>query len=212
MDSARNDILQKYQGSRKVTRIEIIEKHDSRQNEAKAFIKNIYKAHFGAKIQIDMPRLVVCTENHNIIGAMGLRSAQNHSLYLEQYLDHPIETYLSPMMGSPVDRNTIVEIGHLCVAKHGMGKKIIGMFIQTLLECQYSWGVVSATKPLARVFDSMKIQTIELAKCDPKRLINNSNDWGNYYEFSPRVLAGNLSQFKDISHFNQIHLINNYKI
>lgn len=62
--------------------------------------------------------------NGELQAASGVQIASHGALYLENYLDNPIETLLTARLMQPVSRNTIVEIGNFA-ARDGASARIM---------------------------------------------------------------------------------------
>ena len=74
-------------------------------------IDQCFADNFGSRVEAFMPRLFSMRNRDGAIcGAFGLRSA-NRNLFLEQYLDTPIEHTIAARVGGKVERRGIVEVG-----------------------------------------------------------------------------------------------------
>lgn len=162
----------------------------------RSFIEASYAKHFQANIKVDMPVMVGYHQDGKILAAMGLRPADSGPLFLEQYLNDPIESYISDHDEHVNLRACIVEVGSLATATTGIGRQIIPLFIQTVCHMNYCWAVLSATDRLVHIFNQMGLQPSKIAKCDPTRLHTSRHLWGSYYTHNPHVLMGNLNALR----------------
>ena len=87
------------------------------------FIRTVYARQYDARLMEFAPVLVARELGSEIVAAAGYRRA-TEALFLEQYLDAPIESYLgSP---GPVDRRCIAEVSHLSASLPGEGRRLMG--------------------------------------------------------------------------------------
>src|SRR5512138_982844 len=98
---------------------ELVEHVGADRASVEAFISQRFAESFGSRIEAFMPRLFsVRSRDGEIRGAFGLRSA-HCKLFLEQYLDAPIEQVIAARTGTPVGRRPIIEVGHFSGAFPG---------------------------------------------------------------------------------------------
>ena len=83
------------------------------RSELEAFVNAAFLRKHGAQVRSFMPTLLSWKAGGAPLGVVGLRAAQEEALYLENYLDSPIERTLAEQTGRQVPRARIVEIGHL---------------------------------------------------------------------------------------------------
>jgi len=80
------------------------------------FIQKQYRRKFEVSACDMMPDIFACFIENELYAAMGFRAADKDKLFLEQYLDRPIEDYMSQHAGIKIKRNNIVEVGSLATA------------------------------------------------------------------------------------------------
>ncbi len=155
------------------------------------FIENIYAQGYGSKITQHYPTLVnVRDQQGNVIAAVGLRMAAEEPLFLERYLDAPIEKIVGKATGAATARDEIVEIGNLASAGKGASVFLFVTLAAYLRQRNLSYAVVTATKALRRSFALFGIEFAELAPAKAAALPDNGVAWGSYYTRDPRVLVG----------------------
>jgi hypothetical protein len=81
-------------------------------------------------------------QDGKVLAALGLRSAKDETLFLESYLDKPIENILAEKASRPIDRNRIIEIGSLA-SSHGGGARALIITLTAYLSGA-SWAVFTA--------------------------------------------------------------------
>ena len=88
--------------------------------ELELFIRDVFRRAHGASIRHFMPQLMSLRDHGGkVLAVCGLRNAGDADLFLETYLDAPVETLIAQRAGQQVARADIVEIGNLAVAEPG---------------------------------------------------------------------------------------------
>ena len=128
-----------------------------------------------------------------IVAAAGYRRA-SEPLYLERYLDTPVEEAIRARTGAAVDRAHVVEIGHFASARHGAGRRLMTLLARHLLSVGARWAVTTATHELRLLYDRLGLQAWWLADARPGAVGEQASDWGRYYEHAPAVLAGPIAR------------------
>lgn len=165
--------------------------HASDRTEIEQFIHNVFAIKYGANVQHFMPQLVsLRNANGELVAAFGLRKAESEPLFLEQYLDTPIEAVLSNHFNKPISRNQITEIGNLAVANPKNAGVLIAHVIQHSLDIGVEWCVATAHHRLQNGLikggrDVYALATVDKNRLSPTELVN----WGSYYENQPQVVA-----------------------
>ncbi|MCU0756267.1 MAG: thermostable hemolysin [Xanthomonadales bacterium] len=159
-----------------------------------AFIRARYAEAYGAEVPRFLPLLYALQDREGqILAAAGLGLAADGPLYLEQYLDAPIETVLAQREGRPVARNGVAEIGHLCGLLAGTGRRLFPQIAADLLRRGQHHAVFTATHGLRTLFHRLGIDPAPLAPASPARLDPAAAAaWGRYYAADPWVIGGAL--------------------
>lgn len=167
--------------------------HDARRAEVEQFIRAVYAERFDARLHGFAPQLVSLRDGDGrIVAAAGYRFAHDAPLFLERYLDAPIETVLARQAGATPSREGIVEVGHLAAARAGEGRRLILALGPHLAARGAQWVVSTLTEELRHLFVRIGVTPLALGIADPARLGEDRGDWGRYYEHRPVVLAGHL--------------------
>jgi hypothetical protein len=124
----------------------------------------------------------------------GYTPADGHRLFLEQYLDRPIEDSLAGRLGRPIARAGIVEVGNLAAVSAGMARALIPLLARHLHRLGYEWVVFTATRELRNSFRRLGLHPLRLAHADPARLADGGASWGSYYQHDPLVMAGRIAR------------------
>ena len=163
----------------------------SDRREIEQFIHDVFAKTYGANVQHFMPQLVsLRDEDGELVAAFGLRKAAESPLFLEQYLDAPIETVLSNRFNKTISRNQITEIGNLAVSNPRNAGVLIAHVIQHSLDIGVEWAVATAHHSLQNGLVKGGRDVYALQAADPIRLdpIERAS-WGSYYDNVPQVVA-----------------------
>ena len=168
-----------------------VTKESSCRREVEAFIHAVFKVTYGANVTEFMPTLVALRdENGVLMAAFGMRSAADEKLFLEQYLDMPIEKLLTEQLGKPITRNEITCIGNLAVSNPRNAGVLIAHIIQHSLEIGIEWCVATAHHSLQNGLIKGGRDVYPLHLADKARLSPEEQfEWGSYYDSMPQVVA-----------------------
>ncbi|HSQ70589.1 MAG TPA: thermostable hemolysin [Steroidobacteraceae bacterium] len=170
--------------------------------EAEAFVARAFRVKHGASIQSFMPELVSFRDGRDRVrGVVGLRSAAREPLYLEHYLDVPVESAIATCAGVVAGRGEIVEVGNLAGRHCRDAVSIVATLPEFLLERGYRWIVFTATVAVQQILHSFGAPLTELARAEQDRVRGGLDDWGRYYVAKPRVFAGYLPDSRHIAGF-----------
>ena len=169
------------------------EQHGNDRAVVEQFIASSFRQRYGARIERFMPRLFALRDSHGSPrAAFGLRPATQR-LYLEQYLDEPVETLIAARSGSVVGRESIVEVGHFCGAFPGAARTIIAFLARRLHDEGFTWVVFTGTVGLRNAFARIGMRPLTLSGALPERLPDDERaTWGTYYDHAPDVLCGRI--------------------
>ena len=161
--------------------------------QVEQFIHGVYRARYGADVRQFSPTLVSLHDAQgNIVSAAGLRAASQEPLFLERYLDAPVQTRLAKLGYAVPRRTQIVEVGHLASIKAGSGKSLILQLAHLLAAQGFQWVVCTLTEELRHLFLRLGLAPLALGVADPELLGEAASGWGSYYDHHPVVLAGQL--------------------
>jgi hypothetical protein len=160
---------------------------------AEGFIADIFRRHYGAEVSSFAPNLMLLEDAGRIAAAAGWRCAGEERLFLETYLDEPIEAAVARLASQPVRREAIVEVGNLAADRAGGSVDVILNLARHLDRLGYEWVAFTATSELIGIFRRLGLPPLALASADPARLGADAADWGSYYDSRPVVVAGRIA-------------------
>ncbi|KFK92944.1 MULTISPECIES: thermostable hemolysin [unclassified Serratia (in: enterobacteria)] len=175
----------------------------SRDNVQKAllqnYIQNEYSREFNATIPHFLPYLLgMYRADGKLVGACGLNRADLEPLYLERYLDAPIEAVIATHTGKNISRNRLVEIGNFACSEAGNARIMFAAICQLLCDNQLDYVLFTGTKKLRNIFHRLHLNPIELAPALPDRVGEEIKNWGKYYQQHPYVMMGDLNQGRQV--------------
>ena len=161
--------------------------------QAEALIEQVYLRTFASNITAHFPHMIATlTPDGRIAGAVGFRWAMEEPLFLEHYLDGPIEDALAQVRQEDVTRAQIVEIGNLAANDGAASVHLFAALADHVREAGAKYACVTATRALRRTFRMFGFETMQLATAAPARIPGGGKAWGRYYDHDPIVLAGSV--------------------
>jgi len=158
------------------------------------FIEQVYAHRFGSVIARHYPTLMNVHDQHGrVVAAVGMRSAADEPLFLERYLDQPVESVLAGAGQAAIGRQAIVEIGNLASTSRGASVFLFVTLAAYLRQQQLTYAVVTGTKALRRSFALFGFDFVELGTASPDALPDRGASWGSYYTRDPKVLGGAIA-------------------
>ena len=167
-------------------------KYDSADRaEIEQFIIKTFHHTYGADIRRFKPYLMsLRDQEQRLIGVCGLHSATKEKLFVERFLEMPIEALLSAHTGLTVNRADIVEIDNFSVEDLGMSRYLVTAINDQLYFTAKQWAVLTATPALRNVFIDLGLSPETLADADDGLLSSQDRQaWGNYFDQVPKILA-----------------------
>lgn len=180
-------------GVRESSEFGLVEHHGNTRSIAEAFIAQRFAQSFGASVKAFMPRLFTLRDSAGVVcGAFGLRSP-NHRLFIEQYLDEPIEVAIAQHSQCAIERRAVIEVGHFCGAFPGAMRQLIALLATQLHREGFEWVAFTSTTGLRNAFFRVGLHPVDLAAAAVEKLLPDERaSWGRYYEHAPRVSVGRI--------------------
>lgn len=186
------------------TRVFLCDPDHGERADLERFVVACYRREHDAEIAYFLPTLMgIEGADGRLLGAIGVRDATSPGpLFLETYLDEPVERGLARASGQDVAREAIAEIGNLASATPGGGRILVTAFAHYLDALGLEWAVFTATLPLRNSFRKLGVELLDLGAADPGRLPDRGLSWGRYYETDPRVTAVRI---RDVCRLSRTH-------
>jgi Thermostable hemolysin len=159
-----------------------------RRHSAEDFIKTVYAARYGARLETFPSRIIALLGNRDeVLCAAGLRFFDD-GFFSERYLDTPIEDAVSAISARPVNRSAIFEVTTLASRAPLATTEFIAEIGAFGEEAGFEWSFFTLTRRLYLMVRRLGIALTYLAEADQGR-IADSERWGTYYASQPRVYA-----------------------
>lgn len=174
------------------------------RQRVEAFIEKIFAKNYGAHISKHYPTLMsVRNREGEILAAVGFRMAAQFPLFLEQYLEQPIEDEISMAAGQEVNRPMIAEVGSLASTGSGASIYLYLMLVDYLRRHNIRYPVATLTKSLTRTFQRFGIETHNLGIAQASALnAEEAQHWGSYYDTDPHVLTASIRSVEEnLAHY-----------
>lgn len=168
--------------------------HDLRE-EAERLIEAVYASTFSVRLAGHFPVLIaVVDEDNRVVAAAGCRRADDEPLFLEQYLDEPIERVLARQVNAPVARSEVMEIGSLAATGVGPAAQMLFAALAAYLyEEGAIYAVATATRRLRSAFRAFGFGANEIASANLAKLANGGAGWRGYFQHDPVVVWGHVA-------------------
>ncbi len=127
------------------------------------------------------------------VGAgLGYRRADTGPLFLENYLDVPVEQAVGSAFGRDYARCHIVEIGNMAAET---APAMIALWAEASNDLGHEAEIAVAvlTAPLRGMFGRLGVKLTELGRADPARLGASARQWGQYYRQDPIICASSIA-------------------
>jgi len=142
------------------------------RQKLEACIAQRFDQQYNARINQFMPYLLSLTESSQLGAVVGMRLAGESELFLQRYLDAPVEQAISRVFQQPIDRAQVVEIGNLAATVPGTASVLFAVLATVLHQAGIRWVVCTATPQVKAMLDNMQF---------PSRTICTAvGRWNNY--------------------------------
>lgn len=173
-------------------RFSVGDRQSALRQELETAIRQGFDAHFGACIEGFMPALASFELQGNK-AIIGYRPASAEPLYLESYLDEPIDILLANVTNEPVSRSDIVEVGQLVVQDRRVVEPLFRALVPYLLGQGYRWICFTGTHKIRRLLAHTGFAGLTVAYASESAVSGSGDRWGSYYSNDPQVIVGKLS-------------------
>lgn len=173
--------------------VRLLGRHSPGRQDAERFIAERFQRDYGASLTHFLPVLVTLPSGSGTFdAAAGIAPARDGTLFLERYLDAPVEHAIGRRLGRAVERAAVLEVGNLAAGSAGGGRKMILTLARLLEGHGLEWIAFTATRTLRNSLARLGITAHELAIAERSVLGAEAAAWGRYYDHDPRVVACSL--------------------
>lgn len=173
--------------------LRLVLQDDPQRGEIEAFVHERFDRIHHADVHHYLPELLSLRDRHGaLVAVAGIRLAAVEPLFLERYLDEPLEGPVSRIAGYGVPRRELVEVGNLAAKSAGSARLIIAAVTWLLAARGLRWVAFTGAATLINSFHRLGLEPTVLGAADPARLDGAGVDWGSYYDQHPQVFAGSI--------------------
>ena len=190
------------QPPRRLLDVTAVGRQDADRAALEAYVRTAFNRSHDADVSTFMPTLLAFRDGAGSLrGVLGIRSAADAPLYLENYLDRPVEQAIVAAGYHPVERDEVIEVGNLAAGSCLAAVRMVAQMPVQLMNRGYSWIVFTATSTVHEILMGLGAPLVELGRADPLRVARQGDRWGRYYDNDPRVYAGYLPDSRAIPGF-----------
>jgi hypothetical protein len=162
------------------------------------YINEVFSQAYGAEVTGFAPFLMSMRCAGGISAAAGIRPADSESLFLEQYLDAPVEQVLGHYCGHSISRKEIFELGNLAALRPGVCLLFYVILAGVMARTGMNYAVFAGTKQVAKGLTKLGFCMESITAADPARLGAAAENWGSYYDNAPQVMVLDLGKSMDV--------------
>lgn len=172
------------------------------RKEAEAFIHRIFDEVHGANVKYFMPQMLCLRDSHQqLLAVSGMRNAKDECLFLERYLNAPVEKVIAAHSKTEVKRSQVVEIGNLAVERPSFTRILMAALSAHLYSTDTEWIVFSALPVVRNAVAKTNHEMFVLADATLDKIAPEDRaDWGSYYDHHPQVIAVRLNARSPLTH------------
>lgn len=169
------------------------------RQRVETYVARQFQSVYGASINEFMPLFLSLGCNDQLSAVTGIRPVEEQPLFLEQYLDQPIEKEVVRVFETPANRLSVVEIGNLAATHRGSSQLLFVLLAATLHRAGFRWITFTATPQVRKTINRLGFELRIIDEAKPERLEQNVlKQWGSYYHTNPLVVAGDLNHAMQI--------------
>lgn len=170
----------------------VVEPDSAERASLEARIRSGFGMHFDACIAGFMPRFAFYRHARGATGVIGIRCAADEPLFLESYLNTPVESVIAAATGAHAGRDRIAEVGQFVVDDRDIVTSFFRDLVPFLVDNGYDWVCFTGTDRIRALLARVGFRGLPIARAEVGRVRNTGDRWGRYYEFDPVVVLGKL--------------------
>lgn len=176
------------------SRVAVADATHPRRRAFEQFVEARFAAAYGARLPGHYPMLMgLSAPDDTVLAVAGVRFPEGAPLFLEQYLDAPVEQMVAGAFERPVSRESVVEIGSLAAITPGASLELFGALACWLAAvCGRRYAVATVRPELTRLLSRAGFGMRSLGAAEPSRLGSAREAWGAYYDQRPQVFVGEI--------------------
>lgn len=193
--SAEADTLDVPEQPAQTPALSLVEAQGAARASLEIFIARRFDEVYQARVHRFLPRLFgLHGASGERVAAFGLRAAGESRLFLEHYLDEPVERVVFREFACSAQRSEIAEVGNLAGASPGALRDLIPELTRFLHREGFRWIAFTGAARLCNGFSrlGLPLQVIAPARLDHLPESERAH-WGSYYALEPSVMLGDIA-------------------
>ena len=183
-----------------------LQTHASKRRAAiEAYILERFAEVHKAEVSHFLPNIISLSCGGQYSAAVGLSPASTSRLFVEQYLDSPIEQVVSKKLGVEVHRHQIVEIGNLVSTWKGSSLLLFIVIGEVMERLGYQYVIFTGTREVKALLARVRYSPVVLADANPALLPDAGLKWGTYYNNNPQVMFGDNRPPMEVARKNPMY-------
>lgn len=176
-----------------MNRFEVASRDSIVRHTLESRVRSGFGHHFDACIEGFMPDLAAYRHVSGATGVIGIRGANDERLFLESYLDQPVESVISDSARRPILRREVVEVGQFIVDDKAIVLDFFRDLVPFLRSRGYEWVCFTGTNRIRKLLTKVGFFGKPVAMATKDKVGSDALNWGTYYQFEPCVIVGKLS-------------------
>ncbi|MDT8317064.1 MAG: thermostable hemolysin [bacterium] len=169
--------------------LELVTKEHSSRGEVEEFARDRYRRAYGAEMKTFARELLVLRSGtQGLLACVGLNTGDSGKLYLEQYLDAPLEEKIGSIVGKKIDRSKVAEIGTLATGARGLSRLTMISLTGVIISRGIDYIAFTGIKSVRNTLEQLGMPLESLATAAPEKLQGGADEWGSYYSAAPEVV------------------------
>ncbi len=170
----------------------VVEHDSAARASLEARIRSGFGMHFDACVEGFMPRFAHYRHTSGATGVIGFRRASDEPLFLESYLDVPVESVIAEATGTFPARDRVAEVGQFVVDDRDIVACFFRDLVAFLIERNFDWVCFTGTDRIRALLARIGFHGLPIARAEETRVRRSPDRWGRYYDFDPIVVLGKL--------------------
>lgn len=172
--------------------IDLVDKKHPDRQRVENYIREKFRQRYGANVNSFLPELLTLSCKQRLCAVVGIRMAEKEPLYLENYLDAPVEQEIGFHFKTAIPRLQIIEIGNLVSTWRGSSQLLFVCLTDLLARVEREWVAFTATHEVEQLLKKMNFTLVHLADAALDKVEQTADQWGSYYEDKPKVMFGHV--------------------
>lgn len=182
--------------------LQLVKASDAKRASIEHFIASGFAKAYQADVHSFMPNLLGVSRDSEWQAVLGLRSAAQTTLFIEQYLPAPVEQMLA-VEGVKAARSQLIEIGHLYAINRQSLLQLFVLMAYALDQLKFRFLLCAATTQVRSILSRHGIELTELGEAKAEALGEDAVSWGSYYDTNPKVCLMDLAAVTRLIHSDE---------